>query len=485
MKIIDTNEMRRLERSAIQSGISGYALMCEAAAGAAEILRARMEREKFRRIVFLVGKGNNGGDALETATRLAPRYPVAIHSVAPLSELKNEAAEAADAMPEALKDSIRHGLTLNDLKPGDLIVDGLLGTGFHGELRAPFDAFICCANESRLPIVALDIPSGLNGDSGEAETAIRAEMTITFGYPKRGLFQNRGPAQTGRLRLVPLSIPTPENDCGETILDADAFALLPTVPYDTFKNRRGRLLIAAGSREYPTAAVLATHSALRCGAGLVTLTMEERPPQLPSAAIFRPVKKALELDPLLKATDAIIAGPGWGSDPERRAELGRLLGFSGPMVLDADALNLLSRHPQLWKRRDNVVMTPHPGEAARLAGAFGVTNPGDRRRFAAALAATLGTVIVLKGPGTVVATPDGRISVNGSGSAALATAGSGDTLSGAIGALLAQGLPAREAAQLGVFLHGRAGERGGRGLIADDLPELLAAEIREISSGIW
>ncbi len=485
MKIIGCAGMRRLECAAIESGISGYTLMCEAAAGAAEIIRRRMETGGFRRVVVLSGSGNNGGDALAVAALLSVSYPVKIHSVPALEELKGEAAEAAAALPPALHSAVCRTLHANDLKPGDLIVDGLLGTGFYGELRNPFGEWIAVVNASRLPVVALDIPSGISGDSGEGEAAIHAEMTVTFGYPKRGLFCGRGPACAGRLRLVPLSIPAPETAEGDAFFEADAFALMVRPPFDTFKNRRGRLLIAAGSREYPGAAALAVRSALRCGAGLVTLASAERPPSLPDAALFRTLTKAAEVEPLLMQCSAAVAGPGWGNAPELRAILGKLLGFRGALLLDADALNVLSRHPELWKKRSGAVLTPHPGEAARLAGAFGVTNGGDRRMFAAALASTLGAVIVLKGAGTVVASPSGEISVNSSGSAALATAGSGDVLSGVIGALLAQGLSAWDAARLGVFLHGRAGETGGIGLIADDLPGLLSGEIRSFLDGNW
>ena len=252
------------------------------------------------------------------------------------------------------------------------------------------------------------------------------------------------------------------------------------------KNRRGRLLVAAGSASYSGAAVLASRAALRTGAGIVRMVVPATPlAAVPAALIvsrvadesgcFGPASLP-ELRRQLAASDAVVAGPGWGTGAGLGDVLSELFAFSGPLLLDADALNVAAREPQRWNMRDNLVLTPHPGEAVRLAAAFGIPTGADRGEFAANLAARLGAVVVLKGPQSVVAAPDGRRSFNTSGSAALATAGSGDVLSGTIGALLAGGaLPAYEAARLGVFLHGLAGEQGGAGTIADDLPDRYPA----------
>ena len=488
MTIIQVETMRRLERRTIEAGTSGYELMRRAGAGAAAEIREFMHGRDFSRAVVLVGRGNNGGDALVVAGLLG--IPAEVLTTGPLAELRGEAAEAARDLSPDIPVRVTETLSSGDFRRGDLIVDGLLGTGFSGELRPQFRNWIEAANGSGRPIVALDLPSGIGGDSGTASgPAIRATLTVTFGFPKRGLFRADGPAACGRLRLVDIGLISPEAEAdgeGEAFFAADAVKLLARLPYDAYKNRRGQLLVAAGSAEYSGAAVLAARAALRMGAGIVRLAVPARPyAALPGALIVRTVPSAEgsfdreslpELEAMAAHSDAVVAGPGWGTRRGLGPVLGKLLEFPGALLLDADALNTAAREPELWKRREKLVVTPHPGEAKRLAEAFGVPYSSDRVAFASALAKSLGAVTVLKGPQTVVAAPDGRWSLNTSGSPALATAGSGDVLSGIIGALLAA-TPQHpfEMAKLGVFLHGLAGETRLPGLIADDLPELAAS----------
>lgn len=488
MKVIRVETMRKLERRAIESGVSGYELMRRAGIGAAAEIRAFMRGRDFDRAVILAGRGNNGGDALVVAGLLG--IPAEVWATGPLAGLRGEAAEAARDLPSHIPVRVTETLSPGDFRKGDLIVDGLLGTGFSGELRPQFRNWIEAANASGRPIAAIDLPSGIDGDTGAASgPAIRAELTVTFGFPKCGHFHADGPAASGRLRLVDIGLPTGEEDPegeGEAFFAADAAKLITPLPYDAYKNRRGRLLVAAGSAEYSGAAALAARAALRMGAGIVRLAVPVRPyAALPGALIVREVttgkgsfdrESIPELEEMMAHSDAVAAGSGWGLGRGVEAVLARLLDFPGALLLDADALNAAARSPELWKRREKLVITPHPGEAKRLAEAFGIPVSPDRPAFAAALAESLGAVTVLKGPQTVVAAPDGRRSWNTSGSPALATAGSGDILAGIIGALLA-GSPDRpfEMAQLGVFLHGLAGEAFHPGLIADDLPELAAA----------
>ncbi len=488
MKIIRIETMRNLERRAMDSGVSGYELMRRAGEGAAEEIRRFMQGKTFRRAVILAGRGNNGGDALVAAPLLG--LPAVVYATGPLEALHGEAAEAARDLPATIPVEQRDTLSTADFRHGDLIVDGLLGTGFAGELRPQFRNWIAAANSSGCPIVAIDLPSGINGDTGAADSglAIKAELTITFGFPKRGHFHGDGPAASGRVRLVDIGLTEPDPQCGETeeaFFACDAAELLEPLAFDSYKNRRGRLLIAAGSADYSGAAALSACAALRAGAGIVRLAVPIRPfAALPGALIVRIVRngegcfdrKSLpELEMMMAQSDAVAAGSGWGRGNESGEVLSKLLQFPGPLLLDADALNTAAREPERWIRREKLVITPHPGEAKRLADAFGIPYFEERTQFALALASGLGCITVLKGPHTVVAAPDGRYSLNSSGCPALATAGSGDVLGGIIGALLA-GNPGRpfEMAQLGVFLHGAAGEIAGPGLIADDLPELAA-----------
>ncbi len=494
MKIISVPVMRQLEARAIRAGTPGYELMRRAGIGAARIINS-FSRNRFDRIVILGGSGNNCGDALVAAAFL--ELPVLIYAVRPLTELGNEARQAARDLPEPVRVEVRRSLSERDFSPGDLIVDGLLGTGFSGELRPQFAEWIAAANRSRLPVIALDLPSGLNADTGRIDSgvAIRAEMTITFGFPKRGLFLADGPRCSGRIRLVEIGLDEPETaETAEAFFFSDAVAGWPRPEGEVYKNRRGRLLVAAGSAPYTGAAVLAARAALRIGAGIVRMALPATPlAAVPAALItarvadeagsFGPASLP-ELRELLAAGDAAVAGPGWGSGPGLGAVLSELLEFPGPLLLDADALNAAAREPERWRKRDSLIITPHPGEAARLAAAFGVATGSGRAEFAANLAAKLGAVVVLKGTQSVTAAPDGRRTINTSGSAALATAGSGDVLSGTIGGLMAGGaLPAYEAARLGVFLHGAAGETGGAGTIADDLPERYPAILNAVQTG--
>ena len=494
MKIISVETMRRLEGGAIRGGVPGDELMRRAGNGAAGIIN-RFARGRFRRVVLLGGSGNNCGDALVAATGL--ELPAVVYAMRPLSELRNEARIAARNLPESVPVKVFDTLSERDFAPGDLIVDGLLGIGFSGELRPRYAAWIDVVNRSGQPVIALDLPSGLNADTGRVGPggAIRAAMTITFGYPKRGMFLAEGPRCTGPIRLVEIGLEAPDAaEPAEAYFFTDAASAWPRPANDVHKNRRGRLLVAAGSASYSGAAVLASRAALRTGAGIVRMVVPATPlAAVPAALIvsrvadesgcFGPASLP-ELRRQLAASDAVVAGPGWGTGAGLGDVLSELFAFSGPLLLDADALNVAAREPQRWNMRDNLVLTPHPGEAARLAAAFGIPTGADRGEFAANLAARLGAVVVLKGPQSVVAAPDGRRSFNTSGSAALATAGSGDVLSGTIGALLAGGaLPAYEAARLGVFLHGLAGEQGGAGTIADDLPDRYPALLDALGTG--
>lgn len=497
MRAVRVEVMRRAESRLISSGIPGYTLMRRAGEGAAEFLREWIRGRGIRRVVAVIGRGNNGGDALVAAAALG--LPAKVCAVSPLAELRGEAAQAAADLPDSIPVRVCETLDPAEFQSGDLILDGLLGIGFSGQLRPQFEQFIRTINASGLPVAAMDLPSGLDGDSGEAVSgvAVEAAVTLTFGLPKRGLFHGEGPRCCGRLRLIDIGVPEEfrtEQEGEPCYFWQDALRDFPRVEFDTHKMRRGRLLIAAGSREYSGAAVLAARAALRGGAGIVRLATPGVPSaSVPAALILQAVPSASDggfgcasletLLPLFEASDAAAAGSGWGRGAERGEVLLKLLDFPGALLLDADALNAAAAEPARWKRREGVVITPHPGEAARLAAGFGIEVLPDRTGFALALAKRLHAVTVLKGAFTVVAAPDGRWSINTSGTPALATAGSGDVLTGLIGALLAMrpGEPFRMAC-LGVFLHGLAGELGGAGLIADDLPEFLPVIRRRLES---
>ena len=488
MQTISVAAMRAAEQTAAAAGLSEETMMAHAGRNAARIIETEFRRRPgCRRVVIVTGKGNNAGDGIVAAAVLP--VPAVIAAAVPLTGLTGAAACHAAGLPDRVPVVPADKM---EFQPGDLIVDALLGTGFRGDVREPLATLIRRINQSGLPVIALDLPSGLDGDTGRAGLAVKADLTITFGAPKHGLIQNDGPALTGPVRIAGIGIP-PENlagDGADLFTAAEAAALLDRLPFDTHKNRRGRVLILAGSAAYPGAAVLNTRGALRTGAGYVRLACPDTmPPHLPAAVVQHPLPATPEgtfgqaaipaITDLLATADAVAAGSGWSQHPELLTVLQTITAGMEAGVLDADGLRLL---PRLGRPlRGRWVLTPHPGEAAALLDAFG-ESPASRPETALSLARHTGAVTVLKGPQSIVAAPDGRYSVNSSGSPALATAGSGDVLTGVTAALLAAGLSAFDAARLAVYLHGRAGETTPqRGLIADDLPDLIRAAMAEVS----
>ena len=488
MKSLSVDRMRAAERAAAEAGLSEEKMMELAGLGAARIVEAEFRRRPgCRRVVIAAGKGNNAGDGLVAAAALA--VPVVIAAAAPLETLKGAAAYHAKRLPASVPVIPAAEVTF---RRDDLIVDALLGTGCSGTVREPLAGVIRRINASGAPIIALDLPSGLNGDTGEAELAVTADLTITFGAPKRGLVAGRGPELAGPIRLAEIGIP-PEDLAGDgpdLFTEVDAAPLLGRLPYDTHKNRRGRVLAAAGSARYPGAAALTALGALRTGAGYLRLAFPGAAPALPAAVVRLPLPATsggtfgrAAIPALLAAldtADAVAAGPGWDRNAELETVLNALIDHAPRGVLDAEALRLLPFAGRTLG--GNWILTPHPGEAAALLAALDLPEPRSRVEIAQLLARRFDAVTVLKGPQSVTAAPDGRYSLNASGSPALAVAGSGDVLTGAAAALLAAGLPPFDAARLAVYLHGRAGETAPRrGLIADDLPERIRDAMAELS----
>ncbi len=461
------------------TGVPGYQLMKRAGACVAREIESLAGG--FSRVVFLAGRGNNAGDAFVAAAQL--NFPrVKVLAAQAKESYRGEGASALAEYGGKLDFEVRDQLLPGDLLPGDLVVDAILGIGFHGDtVKAPLNQWIDWVNRSQLPVLALDLPSGVDADTGAAAKsgAIRATWTLTFGIPKCGLFTGSGELLSGIVHFAELGFPQ-LGDGMDVYTIAEAARDLPHRAWAGHKKSCGTLLVACGSSVYPGAARLAATAALRGGAGLVTLaTSAKLDGSLPAALIVRSLPEDLStLEEHFAGHDALVAGCGWGVQSIEALQC--ILAFPGALLLDADALNLLCRDPQCWKERENVVLTPHPGEAMRLARAFGVATDLPRVELAVALAKKLHAVVLLKGAGTIVADCDGKFSRNTSGSPALATAGSGDVLAGLIGALLAQKLPPFTAAKLGAFLHGRCGEKAISGLIADDLPARFGDVIDDV-----
>ena len=483
MNIASVALVRDAEQRVIASGTDGYRLMCRAGIAAARIIEELFPRRK--RTVFVCGGGNNGGDALVAAAHLGGE--VVVYSTSKADDFRNESACAIRDLPGHIPFIVFEEFPDGVFQNGDVIVDGLLGIGFHGEkLRAPAFSAIEKINASGLPAISLDVPSGIDSDTGIVrDIAVRADVTITFGAVKQGLLCGEGPALCGILRAVDIGLGEVSSD-DRALTFEEACRLLPVFPADVHKNRRGELLIVAGSSDYSGAAALTSSAALRCGTGIVRLATVDARKNLPYALIVReypavdgvlPPDLWQKIGDFGKSSSALAAGPGWGNaDP---ALLAGALDFAGNIVLDADALNNLARNPHLWKSGKNIVITPHPGEARRLAAAFGIEET-ERSALARSLALKLGATVLLKGKNTVVVSPDGEEKIILSGSPALAVAGSGDVLTGIIGAFLAMGLSPFEAACLGASLHGRIGEMAGAGSIADDFVLTLKDLLKEL-----
>ncbi|MDT8389528.1 MAG: NAD(P)H-hydrate dehydratase [Lentisphaeria bacterium] len=511
MKAVTGQIMRELDAGEIAAGTSGDVLMERAGRGAFDAIRAwirHLPKAAVERLLILCGKGNNGGDGYVVG-RLAAAcgWPVTVVSSCPLEALTGDAARNAARLPDAV--TVTHltgALPATAFAPGTLIVDALLGTGISGAVRQPVAGWIRQVNASGLPVVSLDVPSGLNSDDGVGVgPVIQAALTVTMGLPKTGLFMGEGPACRGRVRCVDIGLSPERTASAESALDvitaADVAPFLKPRPFDGHKRVFGALGVLGGSATYTGAPMLAGEAGLRTGCGLVTIIMPSAAAHTVDRGCRALMIRALddhgsgcfsaemvrELHTMADDFDAVVAGCGMTAAPGGAAALGEILGWDCPKVIDADALRLLACFPQLLHGRKNtVILTPHPGEFKALWHGFFAAAPMPVSRWeqAVQLAAETDCVVVLKGAGTLVASPTGDWTMNTTGDTALATAGTGDVLAGMIGGFTACGLPPWEAALCGVFLHGLAGEisdRGVRGLIADDLPGLIPEAMRMVN----
>jgi NAD(P)H-hydrate epimerase len=470
-------QVREFDRIAIQEfGIPGETLMERA--GAAAFTRLRERWPRVRDLTVLVGQGNNGGDGLVVA-RLAHQAGLTVRvlqvgdgaRLAGDARLNLERFEAIDGLYRPFRGVPRET---------QLIVDGLLGTGLDRPVEGIWAEAIQAANAHPAPVLALDIPSGLHADTGQVlGVAVRADLTVSFIGLKQGLFTGDGPDCAGTVVFEGLEVPAAlygRQVLGARRIDWARFAdLLPRRPRTAHKGRFGHVLVIGGELGMAGAARLAGEAALRTGAGLVSVAT--RPEHAPALAAARPelmargVTAPADLDPLLQRATVVAVGPGLGRGDWGRGLLQRVLAAPPPLVVDADALNLIAERPV---RRADWVLTPHPAEAARLLGIATPDVQADRLGAAAALHQRFGGVVVLKGAGTVVqgagARPPGICSAGNPG---MASGGVGDVLTGVIAALLAQGLAPDDAAEMGVSLHAAAGDLaagdGERGLLASDL----------------
>jgi NAD(P)H-hydrate epimerase len=470
------DQVRELDRIAIQEfGIPGEELMERAGRAAFDELCRRWPRA--RRIGVVCGGGNNGGDGYVVArlAREAGRQVEVIAAV-PVAQLKGEAAAAA---AKALDAGVRVTAPDAALDGFELLVDALLGIGVTGEVRDAQRELIARMNESGRPILALDVPSGLDADTGRClGAAVRATATISFIGLKAGCFTGVGRDHAGEVAWAGLGLPVALVARVAPVADrfgSDCFRQFAPRPRAAYKGHFGHVLVVGGNYGYAGAALMAGEAAARTGAGLVSVAT--RPAHVAALVAARPelmvhgIERPDNIAPLLAKATVVAIGPGLGQDEWGRALFGRVLECAKPLVVDADALGLLAHENA---RRDRWVLTPHAGEAARLLGCTAAEIGADRFSAAASLQASFGGVVVLKGAGTLVRDGRGRTGVCTLGNPGMATGGMGDVLTGVIAALIAQGQELPEAARCGVALHSaaadRAAEEGGeRGILATDL----------------
>lgn len=471
-------QVRELDRRTIAGGIAGFALMQRAAAAAWQHCRARWP--EARSLTVLCGGGNNGGDGHVLAA-LAAAEGLVVQRVLlkPADELTGDARRAADMATAAgvAAEPWRAGLPLE----GEVVVDALLGTGLGGEVRGAVREAIEAVNESGRPVLAIDIPSGLHADTGAVlGVAIRATCTVTFIADKLGLYTGAATAHVGEAVFCALGVDAE----GEADLVPAARRLapgliaagLPPRARDAHKGDCGHALVLGGAPGFGGAALLAAEACARLGAGRVSLATA--PEHVTASLVRRPevmvhgVRGGGDLAALPAGADVLVIGPGLGQGSWGQGMLQAALAASKPLVVDADGLNLLATR-FTGRRRDDWILTPHPGEAARLLDVTVAEVEADRPAAARALQRRYGGVVVLKGAGTLVAGPE-ELAVCPYGNPGMASGGMGDALSGILGALLAQGLALETAARVGVLVHALAADRaareaGERGLLAGDL----------------
>ncbi len=482
-------QSRQFDSRAIAAGISGGTLMARAGAAAYSALHARWPQA--RRIAVLCGVGNNAGDGFVVA-RLARAAgcDVSVLQVGDASVMHGDALQALNDYRAA--GGVTQGFVAADLAAADVLVDALFGTGLTRDISGAWRTAIEAVNAAARPVLALDLPSGLHADSGAVlGVAVRAAVTVSFIARKQGLYTGAGPAYAGRISFDDLGIPAQiysDMTPGACLLANDALTdWLPPRARDAHKGRFGHVLVIGGEQGMSGAIQHAAEAAARVGAGLVSIATRAVHAALLSAArpelMSHGVESAAQLSPLLARANVIAIGPGLGQGAWARALLGRALDTQLPLVVDADALNLLAREPL---RRDNWILTPHPGEAARLLQCATADIVADRYQAVRELAARYGGVAVLKGAGTLIVRQGDTVRVCAAGNPGMASGGMGDVLTGVIAGLLAQGLPLFAAAQAGVLVHALAGDAaacdGERGLLASDLLPCLRRIVNPVAS---
>ena len=518
MYLVTANEMQKMDLSTIESfGLPGRILMENAGRGATQFFLEQFKDAENKKIGVIAGRGNNGGDGFVIARYLAQKgISVTVYLLSERQKISGDAAANLELLPPLkvpvieMPDAESFSAHQTAMRHEAIWVDAILGTGLKSDVKEFFKDMIDFINQSNKPVFAVDIPSGLNSDTGQpCGACVRADATATFAFAKTGHFLLPGADYTGNLKIIDIGVPPHiANDVGplQYLLTPD---LIRTVslprPLDAHKGHTGHLLVIAGSTGKTGAAVMTAMSAMRAGVGLVTLGIPASlNPILEihvTEAMTEPLPETKEgvlgeasfnrIMALLSDKKCLAIGPGIGTNPETKMLVQRLLQESKkPMVIDADGLNCLIGRTEILKNFEKpIVLTPHPGEMSRLMGTTAAEVQKDRIKCARDFAEKFNVHVVLKGAGTVIAHPDGRAFINPTGNPGMASGGMGDVLTGVIAGFIAQGHSPELAAHAGVYLHGAAADslaknKGSFGYLATDVMNTLPEAIKRLSDSI-
>jgi len=510
MKVATAEQMQELDRKAIEIyRIPGIILMENAGRGAAEVIYNAFPDLQKKRIAIVAGKGNNGGDGFVIGRHLLNKgIPIKVFLLTEPKSLRGDAEINYQIFSRmkgeviSIPSSKDYQKVKKDLEKFDLLIDGIFGTGLDAEVRGYYREVIDHLNTLKKPIVAIDIPSGLAANTGKPlGTAIRASLTITFGLPKVGHLISPGIDYVGEVKVIDIGIPkslVDEEKIQTHLLEEEEIRKWLSVPrrLDTHKGDYGHLLVIAGSVGKTGAAAMACEAALRMGAGLVTLAipkslnaiMEMKLTEVMTEPLPETPKQTLSLrafNSLLRLCEkkrAVIIGPGIGTFKETQSLILKLIKtLDIPIILDADGLTALSTQPKtLPAANRSLILTPHPGEMARLINSTAKEVQEDRIGVSRKFSQSNHVHLVLKGFRTLIATPKGEVFINPTGNPGMASGGTGDVLTGMIGGLICQGFDILTSLQISVYLHGLAGdnvaqEMGEKSLVATDIIERIPA----------
>jgi hydroxyethylthiazole kinase-like uncharacterized protein yjeF len=499
------DEAAELDERSRARGITADALMEAAGREVADAALRLLGGAYGRRALVVSGKGNNGGDGLVAARHL-DRAGVRTTILLLDEAVREPAATNLRRLEETgvRRRSFSSGAIERELERADVAIDAIFGTGFRGTPEGGSAEAIRTLDASGVPVVAVDIPSGVNGATGAVEgDAVHADVTVTFGAAKLGLVLYPGAAFAGVVEVEPIGFPEDLIRSEAQLVEReDAAERLPRREPDTHKRAAGYAVVVGGSRRMTGAVALAGRAAYRAGAGLVAIAVPERILSVVEGAVREAVFVDLpetdagsiangsdRLDEVLGQADALAIGPGMTTDPATSEWIrGVVRSSEVPVVLDADGLNAFAgRADELSDRKADLVLTPHGGEFARLAGVSATELQADRIRHLRELAARASATVLLKGSRTLIATPDGLVRINPTGGPALATGGTGDVLTGMIAGLVARGLEVADAATAAAFVHGIAGKLAaedlGDGATAGDVLERVPVAMREVAEG--